>query len=75
MNHLKNIAVPEKKKVEFFMKFSKEDIKNSISRLNDTIGYDAVHSKHLKFESELLVELLSNLFTSCYRLGFCIINF
>lgn len=55
----KRYVLTDKQKVEMLFKFSKNDIKEGIRSLKDNIGFDNIHSNHLKFESELLVELLA----------------
>ena len=60
----KKLRLTEKQKLEVLIRFSKEDIRRAIKSLKDGIGFDQIHSNHLKFESEMLIELLSSLFTS-----------
>lgn len=49
------VKLPDKKKVEILLKFSKDDVKRGIKLLKDGIGFDTIHSNHLKFASELLI--------------------
>ena len=63
-SHLMKINLSAKKKVELLMIFTVDDIKKNIKFMKDTVGYDKIHTKHFMFNSELLNELLSKLFTS-----------
>ena len=49
--------------MQIVITFSKADIKRAIKSLKDSIGFDKIHSNHLKFDSELLFEFLASLFT------------
>ena len=60
----------ESQKMQILIRFSKEDVRRALSSVKDSIGFDKIHSNHLKFDSELLVELLATLFT-----GFIIHNY
>lgn len=59
-----------KTKVEILLRFSKDDVKEAIGRLNFGIGFDMIHSNHLKFATELFIEFLAMLFTSFIVHGF-----
>ena len=56
--------ISERKRVEILLRFSKEDIKICIKSLRETVGFDKIHSNHLKFHSELLHLFVAKLFTS-----------
>ena len=61
---MRQINISDKKKVMILLMFSKKDIKNCIKLLRDTLGFDKIHSRHLKFNSELLHDFLAKLFSS-----------
>ena len=44
--------------------FSREDINTAIKCLKPSIGYDKIHTNHLKFTSVILDKLIANLFSS-----------
>ena len=44
--------------------FSKRDISNCIKLLKETLGFDHIHSNHLKLSSELLHDVIAKLFSS-----------
>ena len=56
---MKDCKLSEKRKTFILLTFTKKDIKHCISALRDTLGFDKIHTNHLKFDSELLHELLS----------------
>ena len=59
-----------KMKVEALIRLSNDDIKKGIKQLKDSIGFDCIHSNHLKISSDLLHELLAQLYTSFLVHGF-----
>ena len=59
-----NLVVTDKKKIDILLRFSIEDVKKSINSLKATIGFDKIHSNHLKFDSVILIDLLACLFTA-----------
>ena len=61
---MRNINLSDKKKVEILLVFTENDIKECIGSLTETIGYDNVHSNHLKFKCQLLHKFLAKLFSS-----------
>ena len=62
--------ITNKEKVEILLRFTIADVKKSIKLLKDTVGFDNIHSNHLKFNSEVLDDLLARLFTSFIIHGF-----
>ena len=63
MNNMK-LHVSNKKKIDILLRFSLEDVKKSIKALKATLGFDKIHSNHLKFDSVLLIDLIARLFTA-----------
>ena len=61
--NMKTANISEKKK-EILLRFSVSDISKCILMLKDNIGFDKIHSNHLKIQSHVFNELLANLFTS-----------
>ena len=47
------------------IKFTERDVKNAIAQLKTGIGFDGVHSNHLKFASEYAVSILTMFLNSC----------
>ena len=64
IQNMKAVNISEKKKVEILLRFSVSDISKCILMLKDNIGFDKIHSNHLKIQSHVFNELLANLFTS-----------
>ena len=58
------LNVTNKKKMDILLRFSLEDVKKSIRALRATLGFDNIHSNHLKFDSVILIDLLARLFTA-----------
>ena len=58
------LNVTNKKKMNILLRFSLEDVKKSIRALRATLGFDNIHSNHLKFDSVILIDLLARLFTA-----------
>ena len=58
------LKLNEKQRTSILLRFSIGDIRNAISCLKPTIGYDNIHANHLKICSTLFMELISNIFTS-----------
>ena len=54
----------DKEKLQFLIKFTKEDVKRAIKLLKDGISFDKIHSNHLKLESDLFIEFFAKLITS-----------
>lgn len=50
--------------------FSREDIHTAVKQLKPCIGFDKIHSNHLKFSSPLFEKLIANLFSSFLLHGF-----
>ena len=59
-----SVNMSEKKRVKILLTFSKNDVKKCIQSLRETIGFDKIHSKHLKFNSDSLQEFIAKLFSS-----------
>ena len=55
------LNVTNSKKMELVLRFSLDDIKKSIKALKETVGFDKIHSNHLKFNSIILIDLLARL--------------
>ena len=53
-----------KMKVEILMIITFDDIKKNIKFVRDTVGYDNIHTNHLKFSSSILNDFIAKLFTS-----------
>ena len=64
MVDLEEVKLTDKKKVEILLRFTKDNISKAIMKLNDNVGFDKIHSNHLKIKSDILREFLSQLFTS-----------
>ena len=47
------------------IKFTERDVKDAIAQLKTGIGFDGVHSNHLKFASEYAVSILTMFLNSC----------
>ena len=47
------------------IKFTERDVKDAIAQLKTGIGFDGVHSNHLKFASEYTVSILTMFLNSC----------
>ena len=56
--------ITNKEKVKFILRFSKCDIKRAIGMLKHNIGVDNIHSNHLKFCSDMFIELIGKIFMS-----------
>ena len=61
---MKYTNLSEKKKVTLLLMFSRRDIRNCVKQLRETLGFDKIHSNHLKFNSELLHDFIAKLFSS-----------
>ena len=59
------INASDREKVGFLLRFSISDVKRAISRLKPGIGFDDIHSNHLRLDSDLCHEVISMLFFSC----------
>ena len=59
-----DVNISERKRIEILMKFSYKDIKDCIDKLKENIGYDMVHTNHLRLGSHLLQEFIASLFSS-----------
>ena len=46
-------------------KFDSIDIKKAVTRLSTGLGFDDIHSNHLKFASRDIYEILAQFFNSC----------
>lgn len=46
-------------------RFTYKDINKAITSLNPNIGPDNIHSNHLKFAPDIVLQLLANFFSSC----------
>ena len=58
------LNISEKKKQLFLLRFSLADVVQAISCLNTGIGFDDIHSWHLKLSPPICHELISMLFFS-----------
>ena len=56
------LNMKEKEKVWFILRFSQNDIKRAIKCLKPGIGFDNIHSFHLKLSPDICHEVLSALF-------------
>ena len=52
---------------QYFTKFSSVKIKNSIKRLNPSIGIDNVHSNHLLYASDMFIDILTRFINLCFQ--------
>ena len=68
------LNVTNKKKIDILLRFSIEDVKKSIRSLKVTLGFDKIHSNHLKFDSVILIDLLARLFTGFIVHSFVPVN-
>ena len=60
----RKLNLSEKQKQLLILRFSEADVKRAISQLNTGIGFDAIHSWHLKLCPPVCLELISMLFFS-----------
>ena len=60
----KRLNISNKDKVKILMRFSIYDIKRAINSLNAGIGFDGIHSNHLKVSPDICNEFISMLFSS-----------
>ena len=63
-NSVRNPRLSDKKKIEILLMFTEDDIKNCITSLTETVGYDKIHSNNLKYNFPLLHKFLAKLFSS-----------
>lgn len=63
-DNMTKLKLSEKQKTRILLRFSIDDVRSAIRHLNPTIGHDNIHTNHLKLGSNLLMELIANLFTS-----------
>ena len=50
----------------FSKRFNSNQIKRALSQLNDGIGFDGIHSNHLKYTSPVISHILSRFINSCF---------
>ena len=58
------IHISEKEKQSLILRLSITDIKRAVKCLNTGIGFDGIHSNHLKLQSDLVYETIAMLFYS-----------
>ena len=62
--HFIKYNLSDKDKQSIILRLSVKDIKRAVNCLNPGIGFDSIHSNHLKLQSELFYEIISMLFSS-----------
>ena len=60
----RRLNISGKDKMQVLLRFSVHDIRKAINNLNTGIGFDGIHSNHLKMGPEICNEFLSMLFFS-----------
>ena len=73
-NKNNNLFVNNKQISWLILTFSKKDISKAISLLNCSIGFDDIHTNHLKLCSELMLEVIAKMFFSFLIHNFIPVN-